>query len=277
MNSEPSRWQVAAASVTGAGHLADGAACQDAYRWRVTERGELIIAVCDGMGSSKQGGEAARFVADGLCESEAIDLWLAGPQSEELWRVAAQSLFHAVREGLQAFALSTAPDLTFADFACTAQLAVVAESMLWVAHVGDGRAAARTSAGEWIPLFVPDRGEFVNETVPLSASIPFDAEYWRGHTTCLSARVDAVAMMTDGCENTAFECYVPDDGGRLHDPNRPFPGFFNPVAQTLRSFSDRGISQDELDAKWESFLREGLPRFAVESDDRTMVFGVRVP
>ena len=274
--SSDSRWLVAAASVTGAGHAATGDACQDAHAWRITAGGDLIVVVCDGAGSSTRGGDAARFVTDTLCGAPSLETWLSEAHTEQDWRPFVESLFRQARAELVTFAERTDPSVAIDDFACTVQIAVATDSALYVAHVGDGRAAARFDAsGDWVVLFVPERGDTANETVFLSTRISFDAAYWQSAAGCLPGRANAVAMMTDGCEMTAFECYVADGTNGFHDPNRPFPGFFNPVADKLASFARDGIPQPDVDGRWEDFIRDGLPRFAAESDDRTMVFAVR--
>lgn len=273
----PAAWLVAAANITGAGHSIVGEGCQDAHSWRVTARGDLIIVVCDGAGSSARGGDAARLVAAALSSAPSLEHSHADELSEDQWRELAEVLFRDARTQLETLAEQTNPRIALEEFACTVQLVVVTDSALYSAHVGDGRATARfCGSDEWLPLFVPDRGEVANETVFLSSPLPFDAQYWQGAAARLPGRANAVAVMTDGCEATAFECYVPDGAGGFHDPNRPFRGFFSPVANKLRSLAEVQTPQVDVDALWEAFIRGGMPRFAAESDDRTMVFGVRL-
>lgn len=260
----------------GAGHATDGGACQDAHAWRIHDNGTLILAVCDGLGSTPAGGDAARFVADALCESPALKDWLRQEGDEAAWRSFAESLLRGVRSDLEGWIRTVAEDARLDDFACTVQLVAVSDAAAYVVHIGDGRATARF-AGEdqWVALFEPERGDAPNVTVPLSAPLSSEPEYWQAAARRWPGRAGAVAAMTDGCEMGAFECWVPDAEGRMHDPNRPFPGFFNPVAATLAAFARDGVDQSEVDQRWEAFVRGGLPRFASESDDRTMVFAVR--
>ena len=269
-------WLVASATVTGAGHAVDNAPCQDAHAWRVTSQSDLIVVVCDGLGSSQRGGDAARYVADTLCSAPSLEAWLAAAHTEEDWRQFVEGLLRDTRIELGNLADRTDPAAGIREYACTVQLVVATESVLYVAHIGDGRAAARfEGSDDWVALHTPERGDAANVTVPLSAPLSTDREYWQSAALRLAGRANAVAVMTDGCEMAAFECYVPDSTTGFHDPNRPFPGFFNPVAAKLRSFGEEGTPQVEINARWEAFIREGLPRFAAESDDRTMVFGVR--
>lgn len=272
-----SHWFVAAASVTGSGHEAEGSKCQDAFAWRLTDDGALITAVCDGAGSSSHGGQAARFVCDALCQSKEIDPWLAQPQSESSWQNFSGSMFRDVKDKLRVFAAESAPGVDFSEFACTTQFLVASGGQVFFAHVGDGRAAVRFEGfSDWRPLFVPCRGDAANETIFLSSDVPFDEAYWAQEAHSWDGAPDAVALMTDGCEMTAFECSVREGEEGLCDPNRPFPGFFDPVAATLSRFAAEGMTPEECDKKWSDFIAAGLPRFAAESDDRTMVFAIRV-
>ncbi len=61
-------WRVVGASITGSSHQRFGEPCQDAAGWALGPERSLIVAVADGAGSAKLGGEGAR-----LAISTAID------------------------------------------------------------------------------------------------------------------------------------------------------------------------------------------------------------
>ncbi|MEI7614646.1 MAG: PP2C family serine/threonine-protein phosphatase [Betaproteobacteria bacterium] len=276
-------WIVVGSSVTGAGHIEKGEGCQD-YSCHRLVGDALIAVVCDGAGShthSRQGAEAA---AQSICASPTLEAWvLEQAEAPDVppstgWRSVTCTVFAEAIAAVQREAVRLA--VPFKELSSTAILTVATPGFLAVAHVGDGRccAAFQGEASEWQPLFVPERGDLPNETWFLTADRTLDESFWEKEATVFPRPPHGFALLTDGCEKGSFVCEVPrPEGGGFHDPNQPFPGFFNPVAASLASMWSQGESLEAIQALWETFLTIGHEPFRVESDDRTMILGLWVP
>jgi hypothetical protein len=272
-------WQVVGASVAGLGHLELDQACQDAHALRRIDGDSVIAVVCDGAGSAPRSSLGSATAAAVLCAHPAVDEWIAtltassGESWQTSWELCASAIFRSALASLQKLVDDPA---SAGELATTAIVVVATPDLLACAHVGDGRACASFSSdGGWLPLFEPTRGDAPNETVFLTS---FDDArgnaYWRSEARVFPSRPRAFAAMTDGCETGAFECWVPRPSGEgFHDPNRPFPPFFDPLALTLVELSRAGADEKELQRAWTSFVTAGVERFRTESDDRTLVFG----
>ena len=276
-------WAVVGGSVTGRGHRIEGQDCQDAHCWRTLDRDAVIAVVCDGAGSHSRSGVGAQWVSRWICDDPALDGWVSRlftqpPKAlEASWREIAQTIFSRARKNLE---LEAAKESSFAleDFSCTAILVLVTSEMVAVAHVGDGRGCAKFSSSEWFAILEPSRGGAPNETIFLTTDYELGEQYWTKAASVFLGSVEGFALMTDGCEMGAFECWVPKiDGIGFHDPNLPHSGFFNPVMGSLVDMVCSGMDEAEVTLNWLKFLENGVPRFSVESDDRTMIVGALLP
>jgi hypothetical protein len=81
--------------------------------------------------------------------------------------------------------------------------------------------------------------------------------------------------MSDGCEAHSFECSIFDkETSEWHDPNLPFPKFFNPLVESLKKMKSANTSEEEVQSKWEKFLSSGTQSLINEPDDKTLILGV---
>lgn len=276
-------WIIVGGSVTGKGHLTEGADGQDAHCWRRIDESTVVTVVCDGAGSHSRSAEGAQLVSNWLCEDRRLDEWtrraidMSIEEQEKTWRDLASHLFSTARTNLEVH-VSNRADLVLSDFSCTAILVLATETLVAVAHVGDGRACASCSEGSWFALFTPTRGAASNETVFLTSDMPMDGPYWEDAAQVFPGLIRGFALMSDGCEMGAFECWIPKESGQgFYDPNRPHAPFFEPILQTLNAMARECLSAELMEEKWLAFLDHGVPRFATESDDRTMILGALVP
>jgi hypothetical protein len=158
------------------------------------------------------------------------------------------------------------------SLACTLMTVIGTPNWLLGFQIGDGRACYQDNSQNWHPLFVPFKGEFANETVFITSSPLLGGDLdqyvnifsFEGHYL-------PFALLSDGCEMHSFECHVVNaETGHYSDPNRPFPGFFNPVLNTLKNLASKK-SVAEVKAEWTNFLDQGTEGFRNESDDKTML------
>jgi hypothetical protein len=84
-------------------------------------------------------------------------------------------------------------------------------------------------------------------------------------------------LLSDGCEKSAFECYLYDkEKGKYYDPNRPYPKFLDPNINAIKLLAKQNKTQEEMNLLWLSFLEGGNPQLKNETDDKTMILGVLI-
>ncbi len=269
-------WYVTAASVAGKGHVERDLPCQDAHHYTPAGRNWMVAAVADGAGSqthSEYGSQlACQQVVKLLSESVVHHKWVQTstiPDTRTLNLVVSNIIVTVLAE-LNVKAAELGVDIK--SLACTLMAVVGTEHGLFGFQVGDGRGCYLDNDGIWKPLFVPFRGEFANETIFLTSS-PLIGGDINEYVTVFRFEGDKLpfALLSDGCEMASFECHIVDDEtGHFSDPNRPFPGFFNPILQTLRSMADKN-TPEVVNHNWAQFLDSGTERLSTESDDKTML------
>ena len=251
-------WTVAAATVRGVSHEAEGTDGQDAHAVQ-TRGGWLVAVVCDGAGSTALGGLGAAVGARTVAETLALACGDAPPGApvghEAFWRKAATDAVMAARDAV-AHALQKTPGGTddrglplFERAHATLVAAVAGPDGGFFAHVGDGLGIA-LHAGEARATSLPENGDYANET------FFFTEPGWDGHLrlTPFDAPVDRVVLMSDGGMSLAIK-----DGAL-------FAGFAGPVGRYLDTVGGTAGS-----AALAETLRD--PRtHAVTGDDKTVVW-----
>ncbi len=271
-------WVIASGCVPGLHSASGGKPLQDAC---VVHRSSSIrgfVVVADGAGSaplSHLGAQAA--VAHLAAHFAAIPEDIESLDGMS-WRATAAAGFSAVQHRLGE--LAKAEGVALSTLACTLIVLAYAPDAIALAHVGDGRAAYRTPAGEWRALMQPERGEEAGSTVFVTTTVG-DDEWFDRHlrTTFLAHSVSAFTCMTDGCERSAFLVSVFSEAlGRYHDPNLPYAPFLDPNVSTLLALQAEGVAQAEIDALWAQYLRNGderSPTLRQQADDKTMILAAR--
>lgn len=183
-------WQVIGASVIGTSHRRTDLPCQDAHAYRVLKQG-VVMAVADGLGSAQYAEQGAQFVVQqalGLLEKELAH----NPKMHE-WERIMKYVFSMVCLALNDLADSR--QHAFKDYATTLLLAVVTPHYLATGQIGDG-AIVGLCDGQMRLISKPQRGEYANETYPLTAENALDAL-----AISITEAVNAVAVFTDGLQN----------------------------------------------------------------------------
>jgi hypothetical protein len=239
------KWQVYAASATGAAHLARDIPCQDAFHWAAVDE-RLVAAVCDGAGSASQSATGADFVSRQLVER--LSWQPSGALTPEL----IQQMLEQIRMDL--YFLATEANNQLEDYACTLVAAWIDEQQVCLIHLGDGVAAVRAASGDE-QLSVPENGEYANQTWFLTS------ENWREHLriTFVSLPVDQLILMSDGVQPFALD----KSGQALFDP------FMGPVIRYLQQTAEEPGSS-ALQATL------GDPRTSeITGDDKTLLIALR--
>lgn len=244
------QWQMIAASVPGAGHLRSGLLCQDAHQVAYLASGGVVAAVADGLGSATCAERGAQLAVDVAVTTLQDILSTVHPQDEAAWREALQQAFICARFALEVLAEIEARPLC--DYATTLLIAVVTDEWLAVGQVGDGAVVAQWEQGEVITVSSPQRGEFANETWPLTHPDALAVVAY----LCRHGCAHAVALFTDGLQNL---CLATVD-------YTPYQPFFAPLFAQIGT----PLNRREAEAALVGFLQsERLSKRA--EDDKTLV------
>ncbi|RRB02050.1 PP2C family serine/threonine-protein phosphatase [Larkinella rosea] len=272
-------WIFAFASVIGNSHISENIPCQDACRVGVFDKFTVSV-VTDGAGSCKNSHLGSNQVSD-FCIYHAEKLitrqgWVTEFPNQEVWHDTAKQILITVRKDLENYSIEH--DIDFKSLACTVIMAISLPDGLLITHIGDGRAGYCTQEGQWLPMITPFHGEVANETVFITSDI------WNDdlvdlyiESNVISGQVSAFCLLSDGCEKAAFEVNLYNsDKSIYYDPNRPFPAFFNPNRTGLTKLHEQLKSQDDINNLWAEFLTAGTEKLRLETDDKTMVLGVKI-
>lgn len=241
-------WRVYGASVRGTSHTRSGLPCQDAHDWRLFENG-VACAVADGLGSAARADEGAQIAVAAALDvlATATDATTAESLMREAFAAARRALVQSSEEG------------NLRDFATTLLLAAASANWTAVGQIGDGAVVGRWSDGRLETLSLPQRGEYANETIPLTAD---DAlEHLR--VAVWPTSVAALMLFSDGLQALALDLAS----------SQPFEPFFAPFEKALADPFDATTTGERL----ENFLAS--PRVCTRTDDdkTLLVAGMALP
>lgn len=274
---------VIGASVQGKGHVQADLPCQDSCKYTYLGNGWGIAVVSDGAGSASKSQVGSKIVverATGHFTEVIKELeWMERnmlPTNED-WAQIAYSVLRRVHDDMAYFAREKHVELK--ELGATAIVMIHSPLGLLVTHVGDGRAGYRNYDGEWLPIIVPHKGEEANQTIFITSKF-WDRPAFRlsgrliPESIVIREKVTGFTLMSDGCENTSWLVSRLDkESGRVYDPNRPFPRFFDSVTGTLLRYHNENVDGDERAEAWRSFLDTGKA-FSNETDDKTLILGI---
>jgi hypothetical protein len=278
-----SNWAIAAASVIGNSHIREKVPCQDFCYYKKINPDYGIAIVSDGAGSCKNSHFGSRHIAH-----LAVDFfenilnekkWIENktfPDLEE-WHCTAKKVLKEIKENLEIYAKFK--NFDFKSLSCTIIAVIYSPNGILVTHIGDGRAGYLNNKGSWNSMITPYHGEEANQTVFITSDIWNENDIDKFiESNVIIDEISAFCILSDGCEKASFECNLLDDeNGIYFDPNKPFPGFFNPTTQKVLNLYKSGLNEIKISELWEDFLYNGNEKFIKETDDKTMIIGVKIP
>lgn len=199
-----SNWVGFAASIPGSGHIRRGLPCQDASA--VTSAPRPALIVCDGRGSaslSQDGAQAAvrAFLTQvAVFEPMLAEILDSETASSDRWEAFARILYRTLMQvKLDLSAERKTPEKEF-DF--TVACAIVGTNGIGCFQVGDGAIVLR-QGGATVTAFLPDKGEFANQTVFLR---PGGENAHKYHADIFPASINTgIAITSDGPEHLMFK------------------------------------------------------------------------
>ncbi|MEI3652147.1 MAG: PP2C family serine/threonine-protein phosphatase [Dolichospermum lemmermannii FEM_B0920] len=208
------KWQAVAKSVIGTKHIKSETPCQDYSEYKILEKEQVILgAVSDGMGSAKFSQIGSKLAVETTLNYLQKETNWKYKADENAWKEHFKNLLIEVRRKLDIHANDN--ELNIRDYACTLIAFVATPKCLFAMQVGDGLIVVRADNQDYELLFQPDKGEFANETTPVTSSTAVGEMRFCIKEKCY----DFICAATDGIENLAL-----DKKTRIW---KPFDSFFN--------------------------------------------------
>lgn len=275
-------WILVGASVKGNGHIESGMPCQDNHKYEFLEKGWGIAIVSDGAGSAAHSEIGSKVVVErGIIHFKNLiqkEGWIDKNvlPSDVEWLQKSYNVLKSIRDEVAMVAQKNNVELK--SLSATCLVVIFSPIGLLSVHIGDGRIGCKTKSEGWKAIMTPHKGEEANQTIFLVSDFWNIPNYVQSgvlvpESVVVREPVESFALMTDGCENTAWCCTTLDaTSGKYYDRNKPFEGFFNPLEETLINFHIEHVAEEERHEKWSKFIESGAKGFVKEQDDKTMIY-----
>ncbi len=247
--------------MTGASHLKADAPCQDAHLCVAVQNGDgrnvLILAVADGAGSAKLGGEGAAIATKSIVAQ--AKAWLADDGSiRKLDQRRVSDWIDGVRECIASAAGEAR--LTMRDYASTLLFALVDEGASAFVQIGDGAIVTSEDPSLWDVQYWPQHGQYANQTFFVT-----DDEAHKNMKFAHGLQpVREIVVTTDGLERVLLDTIE----RRAHAPA------FERMLQPLRNVASGGHNEG-LSHALAAYLAS--PAVSTRTDDDvTLVIGARL-
>jgi serine/threonine protein phosphatase PrpC len=250
-------WRVIGASEQGTSHIQHQLPCQDAYAWQVID-GYLMIAVADGLGSAIKAEQASKAIVEEVLHLFA-DKQAAFAQedaSDADKEAILRGIFSDSRALLEQIASIEASPLK--DYASTFLVAILHPNGFVAGQIGDGAMVAKLENDALMLVNTPQQGEFVNETIPITADNALEAL----SIVSYQGKLKAFSVFSDGLQNLALDM----------NKKTPYEPFFSPLFNIV---SDNSLDTDYTSEQLAGFLRS--ERICQRTDDdKTLVLAAYV-
>lgn len=250
-------WRVIGASEQGTSHLQHNLPCQDAYAWQVID-GYLMIAVADGLGSAAKAEQASKAIVEEVLHlfADKHAAFAEEDNSKADKETLLRELFSESRALLEQIATIEASPLK--DYASTLLVAILHENGFVAGQIGDGAMVAKLANDDLLLVHTPQQGEFVNETIPITA----DNALASLSLVSYQGKINAFSIFSDGLQNLALDM----------NKQTPYEPFFSPLFNIV---SDSTLDTDCTSEQLAGFLRS--ERICQRTDDdKTLVLAAYV-
>ena len=194
------QWQAVGWKEKGIGHNKNGTPCQDDFNYQIISNEQVIIgAVSDGMGSAAHSELGSQIAVQTAIRFLNQNNWLNTRLNEHQARAFFEKLLKSVVTEIQAEANNKG--YAVRDLACTLLAFVATPDWLAAMQVGDGLIVIRPKEeATYKLLFRPTKGEYGNETVPITSSTASEEM----QVTVIPKAVDFICAATDGIEHISL-------------------------------------------------------------------------
>ena len=238
-------WKYVGASVIGTSHVKIGKPCQDSHGITVSGEECLVGVVADGLGSAEYSDVGSKIAADSVVGYMIQELGLVPPHSNDDWQDLLQRAFVLARKNLEKEAKTRGCELR--DLGTTLIVFTAFPGGIAIAQIGDGAVVVQSDDGTMTTFSSPQRGEYANETVPLT----MDNALERVRYSVQVNPIKNIAAFSDGLQNLAL----------VTATYEPFEPFFTPLFNFLNSSTDLAAVEEKI----KTFL--GSEKICGKTDD----------
>jgi len=215
-------WQVVGTSVIGTSHVTSGKPCQDSHGFRILGEDLIFVVVADGLGSADHSEIGSHLAVDAALISLTDDFLAQPVPTDETSQACLEKAFAAARAVLEARAVADGIELR--DLGTTLICVICTSEWVAIGQIGDGAVVARLSDGSMQTLSAPQRGEYANETIPLTTRDALNLVRYCLHKT----QTRSMAVISDGLQNLAL----------VNPDYHPFEAFFVPFFKIIQQPTD---------------------------------------
>ena len=193
-------WQAIACSERGVGHIKNGTPCQDSVAHQIILNNQVVIgAVSDGMGSAAHSDLGSKIAVKTAIDYLSKNNFLNNP----LDNAQARSYFNRLLKNVVTKIQTEAKNQGYSvrDLACTLLAFVATPNWLAAMQVGDGLIVICPQPETYQLLFQPQKGEYGNETVPVTSSEASQKMQCQVKTETIKF----ICAATDGIEHISLE------------------------------------------------------------------------
>ena len=251
------KWKWIGKSVTGSSHTKNKKGCEDNIRYGLLATGTGEVLICcasDGAGSARYAAAASLLVTHTGFELLAEQVLSGHDITEAFLFAVAEALY----DQLQHKALEEKVEIN--EFSCTFLGCVVQAGKAAFFQIGDGALVRDDGNGNWVPVWLPQNGEYQNSTYFLSD----DSKLKHFKVIILDESISEVAIFTDGLQMLALNMEL----GSVHQP------FFAGMFRWLRMV-ETGEEQNILQEKLAAYLQSDLINSRTD-DDKTLFLATRL-
>lgn len=249
-------WKAIGCSAAGTSHTEVGKPCEDAVTYTIVATGNpvLIGCVCDGAGSAAFGGYAATFCANYILKSLTELARMDAEFGEEAIFSMLEQIYYALAREAEL------QDVALNEYSCTVLACFVTGERALFFQIGDGAIVRGDSSGYYVPVWMPQNGEYQNST----SFLIDDKRFSNLKISIIEEQFNEVALFTDGLQLLALNM----EAENVHQP------FFSPLFKYLRLASD-GDKIAVLQRKLAEYLDSSQINDRTD-DDKTLFLATRL-
>ncbi len=248
-------WKTIGCSVPGTSHVLAEKPCEDALNYTIVAalNPVMIGCVCDGAGSAQFGGFAAALCSGYILKA----LTKVAREEHEINEEVIYEILECAYDALVTEAELQEVELN--EYSCTVLGCYITADRALFFQIGDGAIVRSDQSGYYLPVWMPQNGEYQNST----SFLIDDKSFSNLRISIVDEKIDEVALFTDGLQLLALNM----EAENVHQP------FFAPLFKYLR-LADDGDKIAVLQRKLAEYLDSAQINDRTD-DDKTLFLATR--